>query len=49
MRVLLVEDERATARLLAKGLQQAYAVDLVDGVVASERSPMPITTSWCSM
>jgi len=39
MRVLLVEDERATARLLAKGLrEQAYAVDLVhDGVVASER------------
>jgi len=39
MRVLLVEDERATARLLAKGLrEQAYAVDLVhDGLVASER------------
>jgi DNA-binding response OmpR family regulator len=39
MRVLLVEDERATARLLAKGLrEQAYAVDVVhDGLIASER------------
>jgi DNA-binding response OmpR family regulator len=39
MRVLLVEDERATARLLAKGLrEQAYAVDVVhDGLLASER------------
>jgi DNA-binding response OmpR family regulator len=39
MRVLLVEDERATARLLAKGLrEQAYAVDVVhDGRVASSR------------
>jgi two-component system, OmpR family, copper resistance phosphate regulon response regulator CusR len=39
MRVLLVEDERATARFLAKGLrEQAYAVDVVhDGLAASER------------
>jgi DNA-binding response OmpR family regulator len=39
MRVLLVEDERATARLLAKGLrEQGYAVDVVhDGVVAGRR------------
>ena len=39
MRVLLVEDERTTARLLAKGLrEQAYAVDVIhDGLVASER------------
>jgi two-component system, OmpR family, copper resistance phosphate regulon response regulator CusR len=39
MRVLLVEDERATARFLAKGLREhAYAVDVVhDGVAASER------------
>jgi DNA-binding response OmpR family regulator len=39
MRVLLVEDERTTARLLAKGLREhAYAVDVAfDGVVASER------------
>jgi DNA-binding response OmpR family regulator len=39
MRVLLVEDERATARFLAKGLrEQAYAVDVVhDGLTASER------------
>jgi len=38
MRVLLVEDERATARMLAKGLrEQAYAVDVVhDGVSACE-------------
>jgi two-component system copper resistance phosphate regulon response regulator CusR len=39
MRVLLVEDERATARFLAKGLREhAYAVDVVhDGVAAAER------------
>jgi two-component system copper resistance phosphate regulon response regulator CusR len=39
MRVLLVEDERATARFLAKGLrEQAYAVDVVhDGRIASSR------------
>jgi DNA-binding response OmpR family regulator len=39
MRVLLVEDERSTARFLAKGLrEQAYAVDVVhDGLVASAR------------
>ena len=39
MRVLLVEDERTTARLLAKGLrEQAYAVDVIhDGLVASDR------------
>jgi DNA-binding response OmpR family regulator len=39
MRVLLAEDERVTAQLLAKGLrEQAYAVDLVhDGVSASRR------------
>jgi DNA-binding response OmpR family regulator len=39
MRVLLVEDERATARMLAKGLrEQAYAVDVVhDGVTACQR------------
>jgi len=39
MHVLLVEDERATARMLAKGLrEQAYAVDVVhDGVSACQR------------
>ncbi len=39
MRVLLVEDERATARILAKGIrEQAYAVDVVhDGVSAAQR------------
>ena len=39
MRVLLAEDERATARFLAKGLREAsYAVDVVyDGRTASER------------
>jgi two-component system copper resistance phosphate regulon response regulator CusR len=39
MRVLLVEDERAAARILAKGLrEQAYAVDVVhDGVSACQR------------
>jgi two-component system copper resistance phosphate regulon response regulator CusR len=39
MRVLLVEDERATARMLAKGLrEQAYAVDVVhDGNTACQR------------
>jgi two-component system, OmpR family, copper resistance phosphate regulon response regulator CusR len=39
MRVLLVEDERATALYLAKGLREhAYAVDVVhDGIVASEK------------
>jgi DNA-binding response OmpR family regulator len=39
MRLLLVEDERATARILAKGLrEQAYAVDVVhDGVSATQR------------
>jgi len=39
MRVLLVEDERATARMLAKGLrEQAYAVDVVhDGLSACQR------------
>jgi len=39
MRVLLVEDERATARMLAKGLrEQAYAVDVVhDGLAACQQ------------
>ena len=39
MHLLLVEDERATARMLAKGLrEQAYAVDVVhDGVSACQR------------
>jgi DNA-binding response OmpR family regulator len=39
MHVLLVEDERATAGMLAKGLrEQAYAVDVVhDGVSACQR------------
>jgi DNA-binding response OmpR family regulator len=39
MRVLLVEDERATARMLAKGLREhAYAVDVVhDGLSACHR------------
>jgi DNA-binding response OmpR family regulator len=39
MHVLLVEDERATAQMLAKGLrEQAYAVDVVyDGLTAIER------------
>jgi len=39
MHVLLVEDERATAHMLAKGLREhAYAVDVVyDGVTATER------------
>src|SRR6201995_1443843 len=39
MRVLLVEDERATALYLAKGLREhAYAVDVVhDGLHASEK------------
>ena len=39
MRVLLVEDERATARMLAKGLREhAYAVDVVhDGASACQR------------
>lgn len=39
MRVLLVEHERATARILAKGLREhAYAVDVVhDGRIASSR------------
>jgi len=39
MHVLLVEDERATARMLAKGLREhAYAVDVVhDGVSACQR------------
>jgi DNA-binding response OmpR family regulator len=39
MRILLVEDERVTARLLAKGLREhAYAVDVVhDGLAASAR------------
>jgi two-component system copper resistance phosphate regulon response regulator CusR len=39
MRVLLVEDERSTARLLAKGLREhAYAVDVVhDGLLAASR------------
>ena len=39
MRVLLVEDERATARMLAKGLrEQAYAVDVAhDGDTAWAR------------
>jgi DNA-binding response OmpR family regulator len=39
MRVLLVEDERATARFLAKGLREhAYAVDVIhDGGAAAQR------------
>jgi DNA-binding response OmpR family regulator len=39
MRLLLVEDERSTARILAKGLrEQAYAVDVVyDGDAAVHR------------
>jgi two-component system copper resistance phosphate regulon response regulator CusR len=39
MRVLLVEDERSTARILAKGLREhAYAVDVVhDGLLAASR------------
>jgi DNA-binding response OmpR family regulator len=39
MRVLLVEDERATARILAKGLREhAFAVDVVhDGRIAWSR------------
>ena len=39
MRLLLAEDERATARLLAEGLrEQAYAVDIVHyGLAASEK------------
>src|SRR5579872_7434941 len=39
MRVLLVEDERSTARMLAKGLrEQAHAVDVVhDGLSAGAR------------
>jgi len=39
MRVLLVEDEQATARMLAKGLREhAYAVDVVhDGEAACQR------------
>jgi two-component system copper resistance phosphate regulon response regulator CusR len=39
MRVLLVEDERATARMLAKGLREhAYSVDVAhDGLSASQR------------
>jgi two-component system copper resistance phosphate regulon response regulator CusR len=39
MRVLLVEDERSTARMLAKGLrEQAYAVDVAhDGLSAAAR------------
>lgn len=39
MRLLLVEDERSTARMLAKGLREhAYAVDVVhDGYSAGQR------------
>jgi DNA-binding response OmpR family regulator len=39
MRLLLVEDERATARILAKGLREhTYAVDVLhDGVSAAQR------------
>src|SRR5690349_24877724 len=50
MHVLLVEDERATARMLAKGLrEQAYAVDIVhDGVSACQRVAESDTTSSCS-
>jgi DNA-binding response OmpR family regulator len=50
MRVLLAEDERVTAQLLAKGLrEQAYAVDL--STTASRHraaSRTATTTSPCS-